>query len=102
MENENGINVEIDARGTILTVRANPGARRNGIVGVRNGALRVAVTAVPEKGKANRAVIEVLGDVLRVPKSSIQLLTGETAQQKRFLVIGAKPADVVRSLGEML
>src|SRR5262245_5906821 len=102
MENENGVSVENDRRGTILTVRAHPGARRNGVVGVRNGALRIAVTAVPEKGKANRAVIEVLSDVLRVPKSSIQLLAGDTSQQKRFLLAGTKPVDVAKSLAEVL
>ena len=48
------------AEGCILPVRAQPGARRNGVQGEQNGALKVAVTQVAEKGKANKAVLEVL------------------------------------------
>ncbi len=46
--------------GTILPVRAQPGARRNEIRGVQDGMLKVCVTQSPEKGKANKAVIELL------------------------------------------
>ena len=59
------------------------------MVGEHNGMLRVAVTAAPEKGKANKAIVEVLADVLNVSKSSIELLSGETSQQKQFLIVGA-------------
>ncbi len=41
-------------------MRAHAGARQNGIVGEHNGMLRVAVTAAPEKGKANKAIVDVL------------------------------------------
>ncbi|MGD9635346.1 MAG: DUF167 domain-containing protein [Pirellulales bacterium] len=77
-------------RGVLLPVRAQAGARQNGIVGEHNGMLRVAVTAAPEKGKANKAIVEVLADALKLPKSSLELVSGETSQQKRFLVVGAK------------
>ena len=49
------------AEGTILPVHAQPGARRNAILGERAGALRVAVTAAPEKGKANAAIAGAAG-----------------------------------------
>lgn len=80
------INLEPHPRGVILPVRAHAGARRNAILGEREGALRVAVTAAPEKGKANRAIIDLLSKSLGVAKSSIELITGETSPQKRFLV----------------
>jgi uncharacterized protein (TIGR00251 family) len=72
--------------GVILRVRAHAGARRNLILGVRAGALRVAVTAAPEKGKANQAIIALLSKALGVPKSAIEILSGETSPQKRLLV----------------
>ena len=75
-------------RGTILPVRAQAGARRNGIVGEHAGLLRVAVTAAPEKGKANKAIVSVLSDALKIPKSSIELVSGDTSSQKRFLIAG--------------
>jgi uncharacterized protein YggU (UPF0235/DUF167 family) len=58
------------------------------MAGEHDGALRVDVSAAPEKGKANRAVAEVLADLFGITKSSVQLLTGSTSQQKRFLLVG--------------
>lgn len=85
-------------RGLILPVRARAGARRNEIGGVHNGMLRVAVTAAPEKGKANRAILEMLSDALGRPKSSIELLSGETSPEKRFLIVDGD----VESLNDIL
>ena len=51
-------------RGTVIQVRAQPQARKNAIVGEHAGMVRVAVTAAPEKGKANDAILEVLADAL--------------------------------------
>jgi hypothetical protein len=75
-------------RGTILPVRAQAGARKNGILGEHNGMLRVAVTVAPEMGKANKAIIAVLSDALKISKSSIELVSGDTSSQKRFLIAG--------------
>ncbi len=72
--------------GTILPVRAQPGARRNEVRGLQDGALKVCVTQAPEKGKANKAIVEVLAKWLGVRKSQIELISGETASQKKFLV----------------
>jgi uncharacterized protein (TIGR00251 family) len=88
-------------RGVLLPVRAHAGARQNAVLGEHNGKLRVAVTAAPEKGKANKAIIEVLADAFDLPKSSIELTAGETSPQKRFLVVGAKE-EKFRSLLERL
>ncbi|MEO2048906.1 MAG: DUF167 domain-containing protein [Pirellulales bacterium] len=74
--------------GTILPVRAYAGARLNRILGQREGELRVAVSAAPEKGKANQAIVKVLSKALGVPKSSIDLIRGSTSQHKQFLLSG--------------
>jgi uncharacterized protein YggU (UPF0235/DUF167 family) len=76
------------ASGVSLPVKAQPGARANAIRGEQNGALKVAVTQVAEKGKANKAIIEVLCRALELRKSQIELLVGETSSEKRFLVTG--------------
>jgi len=83
------IELKAHPRGVVLPVRVQAGARRNGIVGEHGGMLRVAVTAVPEKGKANKAIVGVLSDALKLPKSSIELVAGETSNQKRFLIADA-------------
>lgn len=96
------IELEAHAEGVILPVRAQPGARRNELRGQQAGALKVCVTQVAEKGKANKAVIEVLCDRLDLRKSQLELLSGETSQQKRFLVRGLSAADLQTRLAAAL
>jgi uncharacterized protein (TIGR00251 family) len=88
------IAIEPHAEGVILPVRAQPGARRNAIGGEQDGHLKVAVTQVAEKGKANRAIVEVLARALELRKSQIELLSGATASRKRFLIRGVTPAEL--------
>ncbi len=87
------LDLEPHADGTILPVRAHPGARRNEIRGVQDGQLKVCVTQSPERGKANKALIELLSKSLKLKKSQIELIAGETSHQKRFLVRGLKPEE---------
>jgi uncharacterized protein len=68
----------------LLRVRVQPKARANAVLGWRGEALRVTVTAAPEDGKANRAVIELLAATLSVPPSSISLVRGATSRDKWF------------------
>lgn len=88
-------------QGTILCVHAQPGAKRNGIIGERAGAVRVAVTAAPEKGKANAAIQDVLADALGLRPARIAMLSGETSRQKRFLIADVTP-DELRAKLQML
>ncbi len=76
----------------MLRVRAVPGARKAGIRGIEQDMLVVAVTAIAEKGKANRAVAELLCKALDLRKSQVELLAGETARHKQFLIHKIKAA----------
>jgi len=58
------------------------------------------VTQVAERGKANKAIVEVLAGTLRVRKSQLELLSGETSLQKRFLVRGITVAELRQRLTE--
>ena len=89
-------------RGVVIAVKAQPGARKNAVLGLRGDAIRIAVTAAPERGKANQAVAEVLAKALGVKVSQISLLTGETSREKRFLIEGASPADLEARLTALL
>ena len=95
------IEVGRHARGATLPVRAQPGAKRNAILGERAGALRVAVTAAPEKGKANEAIAGVLAEALGVKGSQVALLAGATARDKRFLVSGLTAAELQSRLDDL-
>ncbi len=96
------IEVKQDSRGVVLPVSAQAGVRRNGIAGVRNGMLRVAVTAAAEKGKANRAIIGVLSEALDVPKSAIEIVSGEASSQKRLVIVGGNAEAIDEKLRELL
>ena len=86
----------------MLPVRAQPGARRNGIVGEVGGALKIAVSASPDKGKANQAIIEVLRSVLGAKSSEVELLSGFTSRQKKFLIRGWSKPSLEAKLSNLL
>lgn len=92
------IAIEPHAEGAVLPVRAQPGARRNEIRGEQQGMLKVCVTQVAEKGKANKAIVELLAKKLDLRKSQIVLIAGETASQKRFLIRELSPAELAQRL----
>ena len=80
------IELESHAEGVVLPVRAQPGGRKSAVRGEQNGALKVSVTQIAEKGKANKAFIAVLAKSLGLRKSRIELLSGPTSHQKKFLL----------------
>ncbi len=80
--------------GIILSIRTQPGSSKNRIIGEYGGRLKLAVTAAPEKGKANKAVIELLADTLHINESSIQIISGESSRNKRLMIEGLTPEDI--------
>ena len=76
-----------------LPVKVTPKASADRIQGWaedENGerVLKIAVTAVPEDGKANKAVIALLAKRLKLPKSAIEIASGHTARRKTLLIDG--------------
>ncbi len=96
------IAITAHAEGCILPVRAQPGARKAGVLGEQAGSLKLAVTAPPEDGRANKALTELLREVLGVKRSQVELLSGETSREKRFLIRGISEADLSRRITELL
>jgi uncharacterized protein (TIGR00251 family) len=88
--------------GLVLPVRAQPNARRPGVQGEVNGALKVAVTAPPEDGRANQALVEELREALGVKRSQVDLIAGQTARDKRFLIRGVSRAELEGRLAKLL
>ena len=96
------IALEPHPQGTVLSVRVHAGAGRNGIRGTQDGVLKVDVTQVPEKGKANKSLIEVLSRGLTLRKSQIELVAGQTARQKKFLVRDVRPEELSARIERVL
>ncbi len=90
------------AEGCVLPVRAQPGARRAGVQGEQAGALKVAVTAPPQDGRANEALVEALRQALGVKRSQVELIGGQTSRDKRFLIRGLKRAELEKRLAALL
>jgi uncharacterized protein (TIGR00251 family) len=90
------------AGGWVLPVRAQPGARKNGVQGEHNGALKVAVTAPAVDDKANKALVEVLRELLGLKRTQLELLAGATARDKRFLIRGQNRAELEARLRQLL
>jgi uncharacterized protein (TIGR00251 family) len=88
--------------GVVLPVRAQPRARKPGVAGEQGGALKVAVSAPPEEGKANAALVETLAAVLGVKRSQVELLSGSTSRDKRFLIRGIARAELQLRLSALL
>lgn len=88
--------------GVLLPVRAQPGARKAGVLGEQAGSLKVAVTAPPEDGRANKALLEVLREALDLKRSQLELISGETSREKKFLVRGVTREELASRLARLL
>jgi uncharacterized protein len=83
---------------TRLRLRVSPGAGRAAIVGRYGEAWKVRVTAAPEDGRANDAVLRLLADVLAVPRGALTLVSGHSARDKIVELTGVGPALAERRL----
>lgn len=83
---------------SVICVRLTPNAKKNEIVGWTTHAekevLKAHVTAVPEKGKANQALIKLLSKTYKIPKSFICIIRGETSRTKTVRLHGIAPDDL--------
>lgn len=80
------LSLETRPEGLVLKVRAVPGSSRERIVGILGDALKVAVQAPPERGRANERIAAVLADALGLTARAIELLSGPASREKRFLL----------------
>jgi len=71
---------------TILTVKVQPRSKTPGVEKLGAGVFRVRVLAAPEKGRANREVVERLAEYLAIPPSRLALVRGGTSSHKLFKV----------------
>ena len=84
--------------GTLLDVKAVPGASRDRLVGLLGARLKITVSRPPERGAANQAVATVLARALGLKPRDVELITGPTSPEKTFLVRSLSPAEVLRRL----
>lgn len=79
--------------GIVITLKISPNASKNEIIKSEEG-LKVKITAQPIDGKANKALMEYLSKQLKIPKSSIEILKGETSKEKTVLIKPRTQEDI--------
>ena len=98
MEGVEDLDIRDGDGAAVLAVKAVPGASRDRIAGALGGALKIAVAAPPEKGKANAAVAGVLAAALGVDRRRVTLVAGATRARKQFRIAGLGAAAVRAAL----
>ena len=85
-------------KGATFAVRVQPRARRNAIAGEMGDALKIALTAPPVEGKANEACVDFLANLLKVPRSSVTIASGESSRNKVVRIAGLRAGEVEERL----
>jgi uncharacterized protein len=78
-----------------FSVRVQPRASKNEVVGVLDGTLKIRLRAPAVENRANEALCEFLADLLKRPKSAVRILGGERSRAKRVEILGVTVAEVV-------
>jgi uncharacterized protein (TIGR00251 family) len=81
--------IETDKKGVaVLSVRVQPRAKREGIVGLQGDDVKIALHAPPVDGAANEALIAYLSKLCGVPKSNVTIQSGQQGRNKRLAIEG--------------
>lgn len=92
----------ISDKKTTLEIHVQPGAKRNEVVGFKEGVLYAKVTALPQKGQANRALLELMAQMLGIPKSAVDIIRGQSSRTKVVAIQGLTGEEVREILGRDL
>lgn len=93
------IAVQETVAGLTFPVRVQPRAKRNALVGELGDALKVALSAPPIDGRANEACIEFFAELLQLPRSSVEIVSGQSSRNKVIRVTGISVKELHRRLG---
>jgi uncharacterized protein len=86
------------AASTRLRLRVSPGSGRAEVVGRHGDAWKVRVTAPPEHGRANDAVVRLVAETLCIPREAVTIVSGHGARDKIVELTGVGPALIERRL----
>jgi uncharacterized protein len=84
--------------GATFAVKVHPRARKNALAGKFGDALKVSLTAPPAEGRANQACIEFFADLLKVPRSSVTIASGQSNRNKIVHVAGMSAEEIRRRM----
>lgn len=92
----------VPATQATLSIHLQPGARKDELLGFRDAVLWARVTAPPDKGQANRALLKLLARALGVAPSDVQLIRGLASRQKVVAIRGLSQEELQSRLSTAL
>ena len=92
------ISVQESSNGVTFTVKIHPRAKKNAITGEFGDTLKLSLAAPPIDGKANEACIEFFAKLLKVPRSSVTIASGQSNRKKVIRVVGISAAEIRKSI----
>jgi len=84
--------------GVVFAANIVPGSSRTGVCGLLNGMLKIKISAAPEKGKANQALVGFLAKKLGVKKNAVSIISGQTNPVKQVQVLGISTETLLKKL----
>jgi len=84
--------------GVVFAAKIVPGSSRTSACGLLNGMLKIKISAAPEKGKANRALVGFLAKKLGVKKKAVSIISGQTNPVKQVQVLGISTETLLKKL----
>jgi uncharacterized protein (TIGR00251 family) len=93
------ISIHDTPAGATFAVKIHPRARKDAITGELEDALKLSLKAPPVEGRANEACIEFLANLLKVPRSSVTIASGQNSARKVIRVRGVSADEVQKRLG---
>ena len=88
-----------NSQGVSFVVRVHPRAKKSAITGELGEALKVSLTAPAIEGRANEACIELFAKLLKVPRSSVTIASGQASRNKVIRVAGLSAGELQQRLG---
>ena len=82
-----------------ISIKVHPRAKHTRLAGKIGEAYKMDVASAPVSGRANKACIDYLAEVLHVPKSTVRIISGASARMKVFEIDGVKEEAVKGLLG---
>jgi len=87
------------SEGVTFAIKVHPHAKKNAITGELGDALKLSLTSPPVGGRANDACIEFFAKLLKVPRSSVTIASGQTSRGKVIRISGLSAEEVRKRIG---
>jgi uncharacterized protein (TIGR00251 family) len=85
--------------GAALTIRVVPNAKRTELQGIMpDGTLKMKIAAPPVEGKANKALVDFLSEILQIPKTNVEIVAGTLSKDKLISITGIEPEAANRKI----